>query len=636
MTPLQPASLQFSAEGVPFSSEYGDVYHSASGALAQAEHVFLAGNGLPLRWQGRETFVIVETGFGLGNNFLATWQAWRADAQACKRLHFISVEKHPFTATDLTSGLACSGAPTELAEQLCSRWPLPLPGMHRIEFDGGRVILSLLFGEAEQALQQIAGRANAIFLDGFAPAKNPQMWSDGVFRALASLADSDTTLATWSVSSAVREGLTQAGFVVEKTQGFSGKREMLRGHYRANRPPLAAISERRVLVIGAGLAGSAIAERLAARGFSVDILEAQEDIAQGASGNLAGAFRPLPSKDDNLLSRITRAGFFYGLQHLASLQARGHEVLWEPCGVLHLARSADQERKQQTVCESLAFPSAYLGWVNAAEATLKAGHTASFGGWWFPRGGWIQPRSLVAANIAAGSARIRLHAGLSVARLRREAGAWQALASDGAVLAAAPQVVLANAHDVRRLAEADWLPLRAARGQVSHLPMAQLAPLGVVVCGQGYITPGIGGHAALGASFVVDDFDLALREDEHAENLAKLGRMLPGMAGELGSTELEGRVSLRPVSLDRLPMVGQLPAVTHGDGFNLDSLPRTEGLWMLTGFGARGLVWSSLCGELLAARMCGEPLPIESELAEAMDPARFVIRPPTRLAFGTE
>lgn len=636
MTPLQPASLQFSAEGIPFSAEYGDVYHSASGALAQAEHVFLAGNGLPARWQARESFVIVETGFGLGNNFLATWQAWRADPQACERLHFISLEKHPFAATDLATALSTSGVPVDLAGQLCARWPLPLPGMHRLEFENGRVILSLVFGEAEEALQQIAARADAIFLDGFSPAKNPQMWSDGVFRALAALSDSSTTLATWSVSSAVREGLGRAGFAVEKSQGFSGKREMLRGHYRGARPRPTLPTQRRVLVIGAGLAGSAIAERLAARGFTVDILEAQEDIAQGASGNLAGAFRPLPSKDDNLLARITRAGFFYGLQHLARLRKQGHEVLWEACGVLHLARSADQERKQQAVCETLAFPHEYLDWVTAAAATLKAGHTAAFGGWWFPQGGWIQPRSLVAANLAAGGERIRLRAGLSVASLRREGEQWQALAADGTVLAAAPQAVLANAHDVRRLAQADWLPLRAARGQVSHLPMAQLAPLGVVVCGQGYITPGIGGHAALGASFVVDDFDLALREDEHAENLAKLGRMLPGMAGELQGSELEGRVSLRPVSLDRLPMVGQLPAITTGEGFNLDTLPRSEGLWMLTGFGARGLVWSSLCGELLAARLCGEPLPIEAELAEAMDPARFVIRPPARLAFGTE
>ncbi|KAF7598776.1 MAG: bifunctional tRNA (5-methylaminomethyl-2-thiouridine)(34)-methyltransferase MnmD/FAD-dependent 5-carboxymethylaminomethyl-2-thiouridine(34) oxidoreductase MnmC [Candidatus Dactylopiibacterium carminicum] len=621
---LQPASLQLSPEGIPFSPEYGDVYHAAAGALAQARHVFLTGNGLPERWQGREGFVIVETGFGLGHNFLTAWQAWREDPLACGTLHFLSVEKHPFSASDLAAAHQAADAPAELSAELIRHWPVLLPGCHRISLDGGRVILDLFLGDVENCLADAGARADAIFLDGFSPARNPEMWSDGVFRALAALSDQETTLATWSVSGAVREGLRHAGFAVEKTEGFADKRQMLQGRYRGPRPRGQTTEERHALVIGAGLAGSAVAERLAARGWRITLIEAHEDVAQGASGNLAGAFRPLPSKDDNLLSRVTRAGFLYGLQQLARLEEAGHSVLWEDCGVLHLARSGDQEARQREVISSLGWPQDFLDWVDAAEATRKAGHTAGFGGWWFPRGGWIQPRSLVEAQIAMGGARIQLLTGQPVARLEQRDGVWHALSQDGSSIASAPQVVLANAHDARRLADAQWLPLRAARGQVSHLPMAQLAPLGVVVCGQGYITPGIGLHAALGASFVVDDFDLGLREEEHAENLARLGRMLPGMADRLAGQDIEGRVSLRPVSPDRLPMVGAMPAIAQGEGFNLSSLPRTQGLWIITGFGARGLVWSNLCGELLAARLCNEPLPLERSLAEAMDPARFL------------
>lgn len=628
MSKLEPAAFTVSPEGVPFSERYGDVYHSATGAIAQARHVFLEGNDLPGRWQGKERFTILETGFGLGNNFLATWQTWREDAQRCERLHFLSVEKHPFLAADLESALQDSAAPSELKQLLLGAWPAPLPGVHRLTFDDNRVMLTLLFGDAEDSLRKLSARPDALFLDGFSPARNPEMWSPGIFRALANLSDSQTTLATWSVSASVRSGLSDAGFTVGKVQGFTGKREMLRGHFRAARPAPVFPQNKRAIVVGAGLAGSAIAERLAARGFEIDVLEAREDIAQGASGNLAGAFRPLPSKDDNPLARITRAGFLYGLQHLRQLADAGHEVLWEPCGVLHLARSADQERKQQAVVQALQMPSGYLDWVDAAEATRKAGHTAAYGGWWFPGGGWIQPRSLVAANFAHAAQRVRIHPSSQVDRLERSGELWRALGEDGTCLAEAPHLVLANAHDVKRLLAADWLPLRAARGQVSHLPMAQLAPLGVVVCGQGYITPGIGGHAALGASFVVDDFDLALREDEHAENMEKLGRMLPGFNTADSGQVMDGRVSLRPVSLDRLPMVGQLPASLSGTGFNLDTLPRQDGLWMITGFGARGLVWSSLCGELLASRICNEALPLEKDLAAALDPARFIIHPP--------
>lgn len=628
MTSITPAELKFSPEGVPFSERYGDVYHSASGALEQARHVFLAGNGLPGRWQGRKSFTIVETGFGLGNNFLASWQAWREDPAACTTLHFISVEKHPFGADDMASALQHSAAPEALRQALVAQWPMPLPGMHRLEFESGRVVLTLLFGECESMLRQLCARADALYLDGFSPARNPEMWSPAIFRGLALISDEQTTLATWSVSGAVREGLAAAGFVVEKTQGFSGKREMLRGRFRSSRTPRREPGERRVMVIGAGLAGAAIAERLAARGFEIELLEAMDEVAQGASGNLAGAFRPLPSKDDNPISRITRAGFLYGLQHLQHLAASGHPVLWEACGVLHLARSAKQELKQRSVIDTLAWPRDYLDWVTASEATNRAGHTAAFGGWWFPRAGWIQPRSLVEANLARAGDRLRIRFATRVESLLRQDGQWLAIGEDGRELARAPQVVLANAHDVKRLLAADWLPLRAARGQVSHLPMAQLAPLGVVVCGQGYITPGIGGHAALGASFVVDDFDLALREDEHAENLEKLGRMLPDMSRLTPGTPLDGRVSLRPVTIDRLPVVGQLPALAAGEGYNLSTLPRSEGLWTITGFGARGLVWSSLCAELLAAGICEEALPLESDLVDALDPARFVIHPP--------
>jgi tRNA 5-methylaminomethyl-2-thiouridine biosynthesis bifunctional protein len=630
---IEPAPLKISAEGVPVSERYGDIYHSASGASAQAEHVFLAGNDLPRRWRQRAQFTIIETGFGLGNNFLTTWQAWANDPQASERLHYISIEKHPFLKADLATALQ-SSASERMVKMLVEQWPQPLPGVHRLEFEQGRVVLTLFFGECEAQLRQIEARADALYLDGFSPAKNPEMWSVSVFRALAALSDKETTLATWSVSSLVRDGLIQAGFDVAKAQGFSGKREMLRGIYRGARTRAAWPADRRVLVIGAGLAGSAIAERLASRGFSVEILEARNDIAQGASGNLAGAFRPLPSKDDNLTARITRAGFLYALAHLSRLKHAGHPVLWEPCGVLHLARGSDQESKQRAVVEAHGLPRDYLDWVDASEATRKAGHTATFGGWWFSQGGWIQPGSLVSANLESRASLISLRPSSTVSRLEKREGYWHALAEDGSSLASAAHVVLANAHDVKRLLEADWLPLRAARGQVSHLPMAQLAPLGVVVCGQGYITPGIGGHAALGASFVVDDFDLALREDEHAENLEKLGRMLPALQNRpLGET-LDGRVSLRPVSIDRLPIVGQLPALTEGDGYNLDTLPRLEGLWTITGFGARGLVWSCLCGELLASQICGEPLPLERDLVAALDPARFVISPPKSMRFS--
>ena len=206
--PVVAADLAFDAEGVPFSARFGDRYHPRQGAFAQAAHVFLAGNELPRRWQGRDRFVILETGFGLGNNFLAVWNAWRADPQRSRRLHFISIEKHPFAAADLRRAHARSPHP-ELARALVAAWPPLTPNLHRLTFDGGRVELLLALGDIDAWLPEIVATVDAFFLDGFAPDRNPAMWQPRVFKALARLAAAGATAATWSAANAVRAGLAR-------------------------------------------------------------------------------------------------------------------------------------------------------------------------------------------------------------------------------------------------------------------------------------------------------------------------------------------------------------------------------------------------------------------------------------------
>jgi len=233
-------------------------------ALAQARHVFLAGNALPDRWRGRDAFTILETGFGLGLNFLAAWDALRADPRGPARLHFVSVERHPFAAADLAEALAPFEELRPLATALVAIWPPPIAGFHRLQFDGGRVQLTLLAGDARELLPQLQARADALFLDGFSPAKNPEMWSPEVVRELARLAVPGATLATWTVAGGVRTALADAGFRVEKREGFGYKREMLAG-VRDGDPAAPARPTRRAVIVGAGLAGTLVAERLASR-----------------------------------------------------------------------------------------------------------------------------------------------------------------------------------------------------------------------------------------------------------------------------------------------------------------------------------------------------------------------------------
>lgn len=233
---FEPTRLTRDANGTPVSEAYGDIYHAAAGGHAQACYVFIAGNELPKRWQGRECFTILETGFGLGLNFLATWLAWQNDAQHCAQLHFVSLEKHPFPVADLA--LAHDAWPefALIAEELRCHWPPLVAGEHRLELAEGKIVLRLVFGDAPDTLPKLEAKVDAFYLDGFSPAKNPDLWSPVLCRSLALLAADDATLATWTVAGSVRRALSDANFTLTKRPGFGAKRQMLVGRFVGAKP----------------------------------------------------------------------------------------------------------------------------------------------------------------------------------------------------------------------------------------------------------------------------------------------------------------------------------------------------------------------------------------------------------------
>jgi tRNA 5-methylaminomethyl-2-thiouridine biosynthesis bifunctional protein len=635
-----PAAVAFDAAGTPYSPEYGDVYHSADSGPGQARHVFLGGNDLPSRWAGARIFTIVETGFGLGLNFLATWDAWRADAARSERLHFVSVERHPFAREGLERLHERYPEWAALARELRDAWPLPLPGMHRLEFEHGAVVLTLAFAEAERALPELRLAADACYLDGFAPPRNPGMWSPALMKALARLARPGATLATYTTARSVRDALAAAGFACELRPGFGRKRHMLAARFaprwtrRHAPPPAPAWPERRAIIIGAGLAGAAVAERLAARGWEIDVVERRTAPALEASGLPAGVFHPLVARDDSILARLTRAGCLYGRAHWETLAAAGHRLDWGRCGLLQLARDAREETRMQRALATLDPPAAYAECLDRAAAGERAGREVSAGGLWFAGGGWMRPAALVAAQLAAAKTRAggwMFHAGCEVAKLVREGERWSALAADGTTIAAAPVVVLANAHDAARLAAFGGPALKRVRGQVTRLPPGSCGALTAVLAGTATLAPVPDGPIA-GASYDFDDADPAPRAGSHAGNLTRLAQLLPH-APRLDAAALTGGVAFRCVSHDRLPLIGAVPdlAVARGTrtappGVRLRDLPRVPGLYAAIAYGSRGLTWAALGGEILASLVEGEPLPLEATLADAIDPGRFVLR----------
>jgi len=636
--PLRPARIVFPADGgPPEAPDFGDRYHARVGALAQAQHVFLAGNGLPGRWAGREHFTVLETGFGLGHNLLALWDAWRADASRPAQLHLVSLELHPPAAADLARAHAASPLP-ELAAALVAAWPPLARGLHVLEFEGGRLRLTLGFGDATALLPLLRLQADALLLDGFAPDRNPALWSPPLFKALARLAAPGCTAATWSVARAVHESLRAAGFEVARAPGIGGKREITTARFRPRVAPrgpvpLAVRSAHPLsaVVVGAGLAGAACARALAQAGVPVTVLDAAPEPAAGASGNPAGLVHAIVNGEDGPYARLFRAAALRAVQVYGDALAAG-SVTGALDGLLRLVSSGQTAASMHALLQQLGLPAEVAEALDAEAASARAGLALHTPAWHHPRGGWVAPAEWVRVVMARPG--IEFRGGVAVHALQRaEDGGWQLLGPGGTPLARAPLVVLANGEAAATLAPPlprPW-PLQRVRGQVSWWINDTAPPLACALAGDGYAIaspgrllcgatqqrPGEPGHD-----------DAAPRQADHRYNLERFARLAGLPTPEPGSCR--GRVGWRVSSDDRLPIAGALPLpaadLPASRLTQPRAWPRQPGLFVLTALGSRGLTLAPLLGELVAAQALGLPWPLEQDLADAVDPVRWAVR----------
>ncbi len=636
--PVVAALLARDAHGLPYSQAYADVYHPAAGAAGQARHVFLGGNQLPHRWQGKDHFVVLETGFGLGNNFLATWAAWRDDPKRCARLHFISIEKNPLTRADLAGVHAHSPWP-KLADALLHIWPALTPDLHNLSFDDGQVELRLALGDVQDWLPQIVANVDAFYLDGFAPARNPAMWEPRVFKALARLASPQATLATWSVAKVVGEGLRATGFRPVQMQGFGGKREMTVARFdpvftprrSLARQSVAAPPHKHAVIVGAGLAGCATAWALAQQGWTSSLVDRHIDLAQEASGNPLGAFHGIVNAQDGAHARFNRAAALYA-QRVIAQAVQGGTVAGDMNGLLRLEAHTQDVAAMRAVAHALALPEDYVRVVDAAEASQLSGVPLHRPAWFYPGGGCVDPAALARNFVKLTRSACTFRGGQHVAAIRRHADVWRLIDAAGDVIEEAHTVVLCNALDaLRLLGQPEW-PLRQLRGQVSMLPMAAWPAVRAVpqvaISGDGFVLPPVNGQILFGATSSAEDGDARVRESDHLANLERLARLLP--LGQLPPAEaLQGRVGWRCASIDRLPVIGAVPrgsALGTGRQDRPRWIARETGLFAYIGLGSRGITWSALGASLLASLITGAPAPVPASLIDAVDPARFVTR----------
>lgn len=596
--PPQPA-IDWSDPDAPRAVAFGDVYFSREGGLAESEAVFLAGCGLPGAWRDADRFAICELGFGSGLNVLAAWRAWRATRAPHAQLRIASIEAFPLCKDDAARALARFPEVGDLAAALLESWPVRAYAPQRFWFPQDGFALTVHVGDAEAVLAQMQGRFDAWFLDGFAPSRNPDMWSEAVCRHVARLSRPGARAASFSVAGGLRRSLEAAGFATEKRPGFGAKRERLEARLAAAGAGAQAPRPKRVAILGAGIAGASAAAALTRRNIETVVLDAAPQLGAGASGNPAGLIMP----------RLDRAGplrevFLAAyLDAIATYERLGEDVFVR-CGVEQRAEA----RNAEALADLLADPPLPADWFSRLPS----------GAAWHARGGVLKPQAAICALLR--DAALMLEA--PVAAIERAGEAWTLRAPDARAMLKADTVVLASGSALARFAPARFLPIELSRGQIEW--GAGAAPHAIAQ--SAYLAPYEGG-VLFGATFDAAALDAPVAPDEasRARNLAALARLAPDVAAATEAGGLMSRAALRAASKDRAPIAGALPdaeAWLAGKG----ERPFLPSVYVLGGLGARGLTLAPLLGETLASEMFDEPQALSRPALDAVHPSRFLSR----------
>lgn len=574
LTATPPALLKWSEDGEPVAEKFDDIYFSVDGGLEETKAVFLQGCGLPEAWEGQRIFVIAELGFGSGLNFLAAWELWLQTSKPGQRLHFLSVEAFPLSKSQLVRALDKFPSLKPLADQLISKWPDRVKGVHRLDF--GAVVLTLFHTKIEHALSGMDASINAWFLDGFSPAKNPDMWSDDVFAQMARLSAPDARVATFTVAGFVRRGLSEAGFNVEKKPGFGRKRERLEAVFEGSERQQKTIDT--PVIIGGGIAGASIAHAFHLRGITPILIETHAELETAASGNPAGLTMPKLDLQDRPESRFYNAAFLY-----ASELYHEHGVVLDE-GVLHMATSEKEAGRFEKIATNQALPENAMRSVPRSEARDMLGHdlNTEYGGLYFPTALTISPKQS-SQNLCKNCTRI--HA--AVTEVKHENGRWQVLDKAGVILADTDNLFICNGANILDLWPAD---VRFTRGQICWGDSRQS---GKALIAGNYAAPFADGML-LGATHdhVGAGEDTGTNPDDTANILSQYTEMT---GQKIDVSAWKSRTAVRVTTRNTLPIAAE----------------PEDGLFVLSGLGSRGLMMAPLLGEALVCRALGEPSPLD-------------------------
>ena len=579
-------------KGAPRSEQFDDIYFSAENGLKETNHVFLQGNNLPDAWKDKKHFVIGETGFGTGLNFFSVWKLFEETTLPEQKLDFISVEKYPLTPEEIKKALEpWKEFLGERVHQFLEQYPIRVAGFHRIQVSD-QITLTLIFDDINESFPEVGAVVDCWFLDGFTPAKNPDMWSENVFEQMARLSKNGATYATFTAAGDVRRRLEATDFSVEKKKGFGHKRDMITGTYQGSGHSLDAALPKgeRIAIIGGGLAGTSCAYVLKRHGYEPVIYEASNELAAGASGNNMGLYNPRFTAQRDEISDFY-APAYAQLIRLAK-QAR-EAVEYTPCGALHLMNAPEKEKRLTSTARKWRWHSDHLSHLNSHEASKVAGIPINHDALYLKDSGSISPKKL--CHFYAQNIEVRLNS--TIENINELDYAC---------------IIICNASAAQNFKELSFLSLDPVRGQVSEVEakgMAQKLKCNLLY--GGYLSVSQNGVQTIGSTFEkwIDHDDVM--EESHQHNIDTLKKFIPHLDDQEFNVK-GGYAGFRTATNDRYPVVGPVPKTSH--------------VYVSAAFGSHGIVGSLAAAHYIADLIRQGPLSLPLKVANALMPQRFLDR----------
>tara|TARA_B100000902_G_scaffold337527_1_gene338485 strand:- start:408 stop:2435 length:2028 start_codon:yes stop_codon:yes gene_type:complete len=636
-------NVTFNFAGRPFSSRYNSFYHELR-PLEAAKDIFFS-NLFMRSLEGQTDFsVIGELGFGTGLNFALACNYWKKRNNCDVTLHYVAIEPYPLEAHQVDKFLSGFSELDAERRELVSGYPKPHVGFHRVWSKDNKIALTLAVGPVEEVLAEVEAEVGLWFLNGFPLRINPEMWSQTVCLELARLSKPDAYLISICDDKEIQHRLAMQGFQMEKRDSLCGKLRVLEGKFIGKskvrylapwfRPPPPVQSQGTIGVIGAGIAGCAMAEALARRGKRALLFDQEEGVAQRASGIEAGLIAPELGLNASNMNR-----FYDRAYRMALSSIEDSEIKWNSRGVIEFFQKDEAHRRVQHMKDGASLWHGAAQLMSPSESSSQIGINVSSHGIWFPHGGALNPKRYAQYM----SQKAESFLGTTVHEITYRDDGWWLYDYSGQRIATVDTLVIAAAQQSNFFKPISFLPLSSLLGQISFIPKNENShKLKASIINNGYLMPSIDGFHVLGSTYSRDGFEenqwpQPVTIDGHKQNYDNLDWELKSLFSDYQFDQWLGYSAIRSATPDRLPVVGPVPEakkfkrdfarLSHGPTGKFPSgVAYHPNLFVLAGFGSRGIMTSALSAEVLTSQMLGEPWPIERTVTTALSPSRFLAR----------